>query len=240
MEYQYWDKETETLPRPELETLQLGLLRKAVDRALATPFYAKRFAEAGIGSGSELRSLADLRRIPFTTKTDLREAFPYGMLAADKADIVRLHASSGTTGIPTTIYFTKKDLGRWSSYMARSIYSTGCGRDDVFQNMITYGLFTGGLGFHYGAEEVGMLVIPSGPGNTARQFRLMKDFGTTVVHATPSFLLHIQSKMAEEGIDRSELKLTRAFAGAEPYSEDTRKRIEALLDLDLYNSYGLS
>jgi phenylacetate-CoA ligase len=240
LNFQYWDKEIETLPREELEALQLEGLKGAVSRALKTPFYAERLAEAGITGPGNFKSLADIRRIPFTTKQDLRTAFPYGMLAVPKDEVVRLHASSGTTGVPTTIYFNRKDLSRWSSYMARSIYSTGCTKHDVFQNMITYGLFTGGLGMHYGAEEVGMLVIPAGPGNTARQFRMMHDFGTTVVHATPSFLLHVQSKMEEEGVDRKSLSLTRAFAGAEPYSEDTRRRIEKLLDIDVYNSYGLS
>ena len=162
------------------------------------------------------------------------------MLAVPKEEVVRLHASSGTTGVPTTIYFTRKDISRWSSNMARSIFASGCTSADVFQNMITYGIFTGGLGLHYGAEKVGMLVIPAGPGNTPRQFRMMRDYGTTVVHSTPSFLLHVQSKMIEEGIDRADLKLRKAFAGAEPYSEDTRRRIEALLDIDVYNSYGLS
>jgi len=240
MDYQYWDKERETLPRPELEALQLRLLREQIRGALGTTFYAPRLAAAGIRQPEDLRTLADLRRIPFTTKHDLRAAFPYGMLAIPKADVVRLHASSGTTGIPTTIYLNRQDLARWSSYVARSVYATGCTKEDVFQNMITYGLFTGGLGLHSGAEEVGMMVIPSGPGNAARQFRLMKDFSTTVVHATPSFLLHLQTKMAEEGVDRQELKLNKAFAGAEPYSEDTRRRIEALWGMDVYNSYGLS
>jgi phenylacetate-CoA ligase len=240
MNYQYWDKETETLPRAELEALQLARLRLVLEGAFRTPFYNARLKAAGIGSPDAVKTLDDLRRIPFTTKRDLRDAFPYGMLAIPKEQVVRLHASSGTTGVPTTIYFNKRDLAAWSSYMARSIYSTGCGKRDVFQNMITYGLFTGGLGFHYGAEEVGMLVIPAGPGNAARQFRMMKDFGTTAVHATPSFLLHLRTKFDEEGVKRSDLSLKRAFAGAEPYSEDTRKRIEALWDVDVYNSYGLS
>ncbi len=240
MNFQYWDKEIETLPRGELEAYQLAGLKGAVTRALKTPFYAERLAKAGIAGPDDFKTLADIRKIPFTTKHDLREAFPYGMLAIPKDEVVRLHASSGTTGVPTTIYFNKKDLARWASNMARSIYATGCTSSDVFQNMITYGLFTGGLGMHYGAEEVGMLVIPAGPGNTARQFRMMKDFGTTVVHATPSFLLHVQSKMVEEGVDRKDLVLKKAFAGAEPYSEDTRRRIEGLLGIDVYNSYGLS
>jgi phenylacetate-CoA ligase len=240
MNYQYWDKETETLPREELEKLQLKLLRESVDRALRTPFYKKRLSQAGISAGDDILSLRDLEKIPFTTKQDLRDAFPDGMLAVDRSQIVRLHASSGTTGTPTTIYFTKKDLERWASYVARCIYGTGCTRDDVFQNMITYGLFTGGLGLHYGAEMVGMLVIPSGPGNTGRQFKMMKDHRTTVVHATPSFLLHLHSKMEEEGYSLSGLALRKAFAGAEPYSEDTRRRIEQLWNIDVYNSYGLS
>ncbi len=240
MNFQYWDKGIETLPREEIEAAQLVGLKNAVERALKTPYYQARLNQAGITGADDFRCLADIRKIPFTTKKDLRDAFPYGMLAIPKADVVRLHASSGTTGIPTTIYFSKKDLAKWSSNMARCIYGTGCTRDDVFQNMITYGLFTGGLGLHYGAEEVGMMVIPSGAGNTARQFRLMRDFGTTVVHSTPSFLLHVQTKMEEEGVDRGTLSLRKAFAGAEPYSEDTRKRIEGLLNIDVYNSYGLS
>jgi len=239
-EYQYWDKETETLPRDELEKLQLRLLREVVDRALHTPFYSKVLSSVGITRGEDITSLRDLAKIPFTTKQDLRDAFPHGMLAVDPRQIVRLQASSGTTGTPTTIYFTKKDLERWASYVARCIYGTGCTRDDVFQNMITYGLFTGGLGLHYGAEMVGMLVIPSGPGNTGRQYKMMKDHRTTVVHATPSFLLHLHTKMEEEGYRLSDLALRRAFAGAEPYSEDTRRRIEQLWNIDVYNSYGLS
>jgi phenylacetate-CoA ligase len=240
MTYQYWNPALETMSRNELDAWRLEKLKDAVRHALRTPFYARRLKEAGINSPDAIRTLDDLRRIPFTTKHDLREGFPYGFLSVPKEDVVRLHASSGTTGAPTTIYFNKEDIARWTGFVARSIYATGCNRNDVFQNMITYGLFTGGLGFHAGGEEVGMLVIPSGAGNTARQFRLMRDFGTTVVHATPSFLLHVEAKMREEGVKRESLKLRKAFAGAEPYSEDTRKRIEELLAIDVYNSYGLS
>ncbi|MDR3312560.1 MAG: AMP-binding protein, partial [Spirochaetaceae bacterium] len=240
MTYQYWKPEIEKMARPDLEALQLARLKTAVGWALRTPFYQKRLGEAGIRSPEDIRTLTDIRRIPFTTKRDLRDAFPYGLLSIPKDGVVRLHASSGTTGIPTTIYFGREDIARWSSYVARCIYATGCTKGDVFQNMITYGLFTGGLGFHAGAEEVGMLVIPSGSGNTSRQFRLMQDFGTTVLHATPSFLLHVEAKMREEGVARDSIALKRAFAGAEPYSEDTRKRIETLLHIDVFNSYGLS
>jgi phenylacetate-CoA ligase len=249
MDYQYWHPRRELMPRDELAAFQLAALNRTLETAMRTPFYRKRLAEAGFDTGAPgappssppLRSLADIERVPFTGKRDLRDAFPYGMLAADKRDIVRLHASSGTTGVPTTIFFNRADLAAWTGLVARSIYSTGCTSLDVFQNMITYGLFTGGLGFHYGAEEVGMLVIPAGPGSTERQFRMMRDFGTTVVHATPSFLLHLESAMREQGIDRAALgTLRRAFAGAEPYSEDTRRRIESLLGIEVFNSYGLS
>jgi phenylacetate-CoA ligase len=240
MDFQYRDARIEKMERPELEALQLDRLRTVVDWAVRTPFYKERLGRAGIKSGGDIKSLGDLRRVPFTGKSDLREGFPYGFLSIPRDEVVRLHASSGTTGTPTTIYFSRDDLRRWSSYVARCICGTGCTKSDVFQNMISYGIFTGGLGFHSGAEEAGMLVIPSGPGNTARQFRLMQDFGTTVVHATPSFLLHVESKMREEGVSRDSLRLRKAFAGAEPYSEDTRRRIEDMLRIDVYNSYGLS
>ncbi|MDR2759684.1 MAG: phenylacetate--CoA ligase [Spirochaetaceae bacterium] len=240
MSYQYWNPRMETLPRPDLEAWQLKQFKTMITYALRTPFYKKRLTAAGIKSEDEIKSLKDLNRIPFTTKNDLREGFPYGFLSIPREEVIRLHASSGTTGTPTTIYFNKEDISRWTGFVARCIYGTGCDKTDVFQNMITYGLFTGGLGFHAGGEEVGMLVIPSGAGNTTRQFRLMQDFGTTVVHATPSFLLHVEAKMREEGISRESIKLKKAFAGAEPYSEDTRRRIEELLHIDVYNSYGLS
>ncbi|GHV32510.1 phenylacetate-coenzyme A ligase [Spirochaetia bacterium] len=240
MTYQYWHPDIETMPRPELEALQLKKLRDMITYSLRTPFYAPKLHAAGIKGPEDLKTLDDLKRIPFTTKHDLRDGFPYGFLSIPKEEVIRLHASSGTTGTPTTIYFNREDLRRWTSYVARCIYGTGCNNTDVFQNMITYGLFTGGLGFHAGGEEVGMLVIPSGSGNTTRQFRLMQDFGTTVVHATPSFLLHVESIMRAEGVSRDSLRLKRAFAGAEPYSEDTRRRIEGLLGIDVFNSYGLS
>ena len=240
MNFQYWNPEIEKMPRRELEALQLEKLKKEITIALAAPFYKERLGKAGITSCDDIKTLDDLKRIPYTTKNDLRDGFPYGFLSIPKEDVIRLHASSGTTGVPTTIYFSRDDIKRWAGYMARCIYGTGCTKHDVFQNMITYGLFTGGLGMHQGGEEVGMLVIPSGAGNTTRQFRLMQDFGTTVIHATPSFLLHVESKMREAGVKRESLSLKRAFAGAEPHSEDTRKRIEALLNIDVYNSYGLS
>jgi phenylacetate-CoA ligase len=240
MNFQYWEPHIEKMPRSELEALQLQKLKAAIACALRSPFNRARLQAAGINSPDDIKTLDDLKRIPFTTKNDLREGFPYGFLSIPREEVVRLHASSGTTGIPTTIYFNRDDIKHWAGYMARCIYGTGCTRQDVFQNMISYGLFTGGLGMHQGGEEIGMMVIPSGSGNTARQFRLMQDFGTTVVHSTPSFLLHVESKMKEAGVKRESLSLKRAFAGAEPYSEDTRRRIEQLLQIDVFNSYGLS
>ena len=238
--FQYRSPEIEKMARKDLEDLQLAKLKTAVGWALRTPFYKERLPCVGINSPDDIKSLGDIRRIPFTTKEDLRKGFPYGFLSVPREEVVRLHASSGTTGTPTTIYFTAADLKRWADFMARCIIGVGCTKSDVFQNMITYGLFTGGLGLHAGGEEAGMMVIPAGAGNTARQFKLMQDFGTTVVHATPSFLLHVEAKMREEGVSRDSIKLRKAFAGAEPYSEDTRRRIEELLKIDVYNSYGLS
>jgi phenylacetate-CoA ligase len=236
----YLDRSKETLCREALEALQLKRLRETLAKCFKAPFYRERLIRAGVNSPDDLERREDINRLPFTTKDDLRSAFPYGLLAVDRSRVVRLHASSGTTGIPTVIYHTAEDIEAWTELTARSIVATGASRDDVFQNMMSYGLFTGGLGLHYGAERVGMMVIPSGAGNTTRQLKLMKDFQTTVVHATPSYLLHVQSKMEEEGIARSDLHLTKAFVGAEPHSENTRKKIERLCDIDVYNSYGLS
>ena len=240
MEIRYWDRDSETMNRQRLEALQLERLRTQVARALKTPFYRDRLNEAGIGSFESIQSLEDLRRIPFTTKHDLRDSYPYGMLAVDKTDVVRLHASSGTTGKPTVIYLTASDLKSSTDITTRSVVCTGGTPGDVFQNMMTYGLFTGGLGLHYGAENLGMLVIPASAGNTRRQFQMMRDFQTTVVHATPSYLLHIYTKLEESGFRLADFSLKKAFIGAEPHSEDIRLKIEELYGIDAYNSYGLS
>jgi phenylacetate-CoA ligase len=236
----YHNPAVETMPRPELEALQLAKLRQAVDRALRTTHYQKKLAGTGISSGADIKSLADLRRLPFTSKNDLREAFPDGLKAVPQCEVVRMHASSGTTGIPTVIYFSQNDINRWAELGARSAAATGCTSADIFQNMMSYGLFTGGLGMHYGAEKLGMMVIPVGGGNTQRQIKLMKDFGTTVVHATPSYLLHVHDRLAEFGVRRDELKLQRAFVGAEPHTEEIRCKLQELWGIQVFNSYGLS
>jgi len=240
METYYWNKELETIDQASLEDLQLKLLRDTVQAALKTPFYRNRLKKAGINSGDDIRSLQDLQRIPFTTKDDLREGYPTGLLAVDLAEVVRIHTSSGTTGTPTVIYHTKEDLDNWTELVCRCIVATGATREDVFQNTMSYGLFTGGLGLHYGAERLGMTVIPVGSGNTRRQIQLMKDFKTTVIHATPSYMLHIYSKLNEFKIPLNELFLKKAYLGAEPYSENTRRKIEEFFHIDVYNSYGLS
>jgi len=234
------EREIETMDREALEALQLLRFKKAVTTALKTPFYKDRLNGVGIKNAADLKTLGDIQKIPFTTKEDLRQAYPYGLMAVDKDEVVRMHASSGTTGTPTVIYQTQDDLNRWTELTARSLVAVGCGKNDVFQNMMTYGLFTGGLGLHYGAEKLGMLVIPASSGNTKRQFQLMKDFGTTVVHATPSYLLHMYTKIKEMGFSLEDFTLKKALVGAEPHSEEIRQKIEKLFHIDAYNSYGLS
>jgi len=240
MEIKFWNKEVETASREKIEHIQLERLKSIIAAALKTPFYSKRLPAVGIKSPDDVKSLDDLRRIPFTMKDDLRQTYPKGLLAVDTSEVVRVHTSSGTTGIPTVIYLTAQDLNNATDLMARSITATGADKTDVLQNMMSYGLFTGGLCMHYGAERVGMMVIPAASGNTKRQVQLMKDFKSTVLHVTPSYLLHIHSKLAEYGISRSDLALRKAFIGAEPHSENTRRKLEELYGIDAYNSYGLS
>jgi phenylacetate-CoA ligase len=182
-----------------------------------------------------------MQKIPLTTREDLRLNYPFGMLAVTKEQVVRLHTSSGTTGKPKAIFFSKKDVDRAADLIARCLIMTGVKKDDVLQNMMTYGLFTGALVMHYGAEKVGVLVIPAGPGNTKRQIALMQDFKTTTLHLTPSYALYLASVMHNEGLDpKKDFFLRRAYLGSEPYSEETRNKIEKFFGIDVYNSYGLS
>lgn len=236
----YRDKKIETAGRDQIEAIQFGRLKEIVGSAFNTSFYKKRLPKVGINSSDDIKSLDDLGRIPFSTKDDLRQNYPKGFLAVDTGQVVRMHSSSGTTGIPTVIYLSASDLDAATELLARSVVATGACRDDVFQNMMSYGLFTGGLGLHYGAERVGMMVIPIGGGNTRRQVQMMKDFQTTVLHVTPSYLLHIHSKLVEYDVTIDQLNLKKAFIGAEPHSEGTRLKIEELFNIDAYNSYGLS
>jgi phenylacetate-CoA ligase len=240
-EIPFRDKAVETASRAEIECMQLTALRHQVEQALKTDFYKGRLAERGIKSGDDIKTLADIRKLPFTTKSDLREAYPFGLLAVPKSEVVRVHASSGTTGTPTVIYLTQHDLDMASDTMARSLQAAGGTKDDIIQNMMTYGLFTGGLGFHYGAEKMGAMVIPTSSGNTIRQLKFMKDFGTTMIHATPSYLLHLHASIEEsDELKRGDLKLRKAITGAEPHSEELRRKIEDKLGIEVYNCYGMS
>jgi phenylacetate-CoA ligase len=224
-----------------LEQLQLGRLQALVTRLhQQVPFYRERFVEAGITAAS-IKSLADLRRLPFTSSADLRDTYPAGLLAVPMDQALRLHTSSGTTGRPKALFFSPRDVDNAAELCARSFVATGVTARDVFQNMMTYGLFTGALVAHYGAEKVGCLVIPAGPGNSEKQLALMQDFGTTTVHLTPSFALYFADFLDGKGPDaRKPLKLRRAFVGAEPYSIETRDKIEQGLGVEVFNSYGLS
>jgi phenylacetate-CoA ligase len=234
----YWDAKLETLNPAAVQELQLTRLRQTVGRAARSPFYGRRLKEAGIDAAA-LRSLEDIRRIPFTTKDDLR-AHGNEMLTRPLTDMVRLHASSGTTGQATVVYYTRADIETWADLVARSLYMTGMRPSDVFQNMMGYGLFTGGLGFHYGAERLGALTIPVGAGNSQRQLQLMQQFATTAIHIIPSYALYLLQNFAQQGLDLRDLSLRLAFVGAEPHSEDMRRRIEAAYGVKAYNSYGLS
>lgn len=229
----------ETWDRSTIEGAQLVRLRSSIEQARRSPFYARRLAEAGVNADT-IRSLDDVRRIPFTTKDDLREQYPEGLACVPRSEFVRMHCSSGTTGAPVAVCHTQLDLNAWADLMARSIHMTGVRRDDVFQNMSGYGLFTGGLGIHCGAERLGCMTIPAGAGNSRRQLKLMRDFRTTVAHILPSYALHLGSLIAEEGEDPRHLPLRIALVGAEPYTEETRRRIEELFDIRVFNSYGLS
>ncbi len=233
-----WEPGVETLDRTRLGVLQLERLNATLRQASRSPFYGRMLKETGVG---EVGSLAELRCLPFTAKQDLRDQFPYGFLAVDLAEVVRLHSSSGTTGNPTVVYHTREDIASWQDLVARCMYMAGVRPRDVFQNMMGYGLFTGGIGFHYGAEKLGVLTIPTGPGNSRRQIWFLQAFRTTVVHILPSYALRLHTHFAELGLDpRRDLALKIAFIGAEPHSEEIRRRIEALYGIKAYNSYGLS
>ena len=236
----YWDKEIETLAPAALRQLQLKRLRQTVACVGSrVPFYKERFAQSGL-KASAIKSLDDVCRLPFTTNADLRATYPAGMVARPEKSI-RLHTSSGTTGKPKAIFFSKKDLDNSASLIARSLTATGVTPKDILQNMMTYGLFTGALVMHYGAEKLGMLVIPAGPGNSEKQLLLMQDFRPTLFHTTPSYALYFADFLDKRGIDpRKHLALRKGFVGAEPYTEATRRKIEAAYGIDVYNSYGLS
>ena len=236
----YLHKEMETMTRPEIEKLQLERLQKTVRHCMNSPFYKKRFEENNL-KPEDIKTLDDLRKIPFTTKQDLRDTYPFGIASVPLEKATRLHSSSGTTGNPTVILHTQKDLDEWANAVARCLHMVGLRPTDVFQNSSGYGMFTGGLGFQYGAERLGMLTVPAAAGNTKRQIKFMTDFGTTAVHAIPSYAARIYEVMEEMGVDpRRDTKLKTLIIGAEPHSEEQRRRIEQMLGVKAYNSFGMS
>ena len=236
----YFQPEIETLSVSAIRDLQLKGLREMLQRCMQSEFYRRRFREAGV-SPEDIRSLDDLQRLPFTTKEDLRENYPFGLCCVPLQECVRLHSSSGTTGNPTVVLHTRRDLDDWATAVARCLWMVGSRPDDVFQNSAGYGMFTAGLGFQYGAEKVGMLTVPAAAGNTLRQIKFIKDFGTTVLHAIPSYASRIYEVMRQEGVDPvRDTRLRVLCIGAEPHSEEQRRRIEENLHVKAYNSYGIS
>ena len=237
---QYYHPGIETMPREDLEQLQLKRLQATVSHCMTNSIYQKKFAELGV-TPDDIRSLDDIRRLPMTTKEDLRENYPFGLACVPMRDCTRLHSSSGTTGNPTVVLHTELDLEEWAQAVARCLWMVGSRPDDVFQNSAGYGMFTAGLGFQYGAERVGMLTVPAAAGNTTRQIKFIRDFGTTVLHAIPSYASRIYEVMKAEGVDpRKDTKLRVLCIGAEPHSEEQRQRIEEQLGVKAYNSYGIS
>ncbi|WP_025270268.1 phenylacetate--CoA ligase family protein [Hippea sp. KM1] len=235
-----YDDELETLPKEVLEALQLKSLRNTVERVYnLVPFYKKKFDEAGV-KPDDVKTLDDLKRLPFTTKQDLRDNYPFGLFTIPLEQVVRVHASSGTTGKPTVVGYSKRDIEVWSNLMARSFAAAGVEKGDIIQNAYGYGLFTGGLGAHYGGEKLGATVIPISGGNTKKQIMIMKDFGSTVLTATPSYTLYLAETIRDMGIKRDELKIRVGILGAEPWSEEMRNMIEEKLNIDAIDIYGLS
>ena len=235
-----WNEEYETLPREALEALQLKRLKAQVARVHATvPYYRNKMEEAGV-TPDDIRSLADIRLLPFTTKEDLRKNYPFGLFTVPMEQVVRIHASSGTTGKPTVVGYTKRDIEMWAELMTRTLSAAGVHSGDIVHNAYGYGLFTGGLGAHYGAENLGAAVIPISGGNTRRQIQIMQDFGSTVLLSTPSYALNIADAMADQGIDPATLKLRVGVFGAEPWSEAMREEIERRLGIKAIDIYGLS
>ena len=235
-----YDIKMESMPREELKALQLKRLQDVASRVYYNvPFYHKRFDELGV-KPTDIRSLDDIRRLPFTTKQDLRDRYPLGFMAVPRENIARLHASSGTTGQAVVGCYTKRDLKNWARMGCRCLMASGVTPQDLVHVAYGYGLFTGGLGIHAGAERLGCMTIPAGPGNTLRQIKLVRDFHTTVAHILPSYALILGERLREMGEDPRKLPLRIAVVGAEPYTEGFRKRIEELFDIKVYNSYGLS
>jgi phenylacetate-CoA ligase len=239
MKMNYWQPKMELMEREELEELQLQRLKSVVEKVYRNvPFYQNKFKQAGI-TPQDIKSLKDLGKLPTTKKQDLRDNYPFGLFAVPREEVVRVHASSGTTGKPTVVGYTAKDIETWSDLMARDFVMVGVEKGDIFQNAVNYGFFTGGLGVHYGIERMGAMAVPSGVGNTERQLEIMMDFGVTVLHCTPSYALYLAETAKAKGVV-DKLKLRIGCFGAEPWSDESRKELEEALHIKAYDSYGLS
>ena len=236
---EYWQPELETMPRQQLEALQVEKLRRTIDICLQSPFYNRVLGERGITSDT-IKTIDDVRRLPFTTKQDLRENYPFGLVGGNMKDAIRIHSSSGTTGNPTVVTYSRHDIESWANMIARSMYMVGCRDTDVFQNSSGYGMFTGGLGFQYGAEKLGATTVPAAAGNSKSQIMFIRDFGTICLHAIPSYAIRLAEVFHEEGIDPRSTKLHTLFIGAEPHTDEQRRRIERLLGVKAYNSFGMT
>ena len=237
---EYWQPKFELMGRKELRELQLKRLKKTAHRVYDNvPFYAKKFNEAGV-KPSDIKTLDDLKKLPFTKKNDLRDTYPFGLFAVPMNKVSRIHASSGTSGKSTVVGYTANDLKTWADLMARCFFMAGIRPGDVFQNAANYGLFTGGLGIHAGAERLGCTVVPSGTGSTQKQIEMIRDFGVTAMHATPSYALYIAETARKMGIEPGSLPLRIGVFGAEPWSVNTRKELEKAFGIKAYDSYGLS
>jgi len=234
-----WNQKAEAMPAGEREALQLDRLQRTVRRVWGVPAYRAKLEAASVTPES-IRSLDDLRRIPFTDKEDLRRNYPFGLFATPMSEVVRIHSSSGTTGKPTVVGYTRRDIDTWAEVMARTLVCGGVAKDDVVQIAYGYGLFTGGLGVHYGAEKIGATVIPASVGNTKRQIMMMQDFGTTAIACTPSYSLYLAETMEEMGVAPRSLRLRVGFFGAEPWTESLRAEIEEKLGILAIDIYGLS
>ena len=240
MDKKYFEPEIETMSRLDLEKLQLERLKQTIAQAVKSPFYKELYAELGI-TPDTIQSLDDIKKLPFTTKQNMRDNYPFGFLACDQKEVIRLHSSSGTTGNPTVICHTKHDIDTWANRVARSFYMVGLRNSDVIQNSSGYGMFTGGLGMQAGIERLGAMSIPAAAGNSLRQIKFIMDFGTTAIHAIPSYALRLADVFEEVGIDpKTQTHLTTFLIGAEPHTEETRRKIEERFGVKAYNSFGMT
>src|SRR5208283_2824053 len=235
-----WNREAECMPVKEREEIQLKRLKTTLRRVFETvPYYREKFTQSNV-KPKDIKSLKDIESLPFTSKADLREGYPFGMFAVPRAEIVEIHTSSGTTGKPVVAGYTRKDIETWSEVMARALTMAGTTRDDVVQNCYGYGLFTGGLGVHYGAHKIGATVVPISAGQTRRQLEIMQDFGTTIITCTPSYALYLAEVAHEQGVDRKKIKLKAGCFGAEMWTNKMREEIERRFNLLALNIYGLT